>query len=81
MGARIEASIKERGFLRYDFAKRLGIRVSTLYQICRCRRLPTMQIFLKIIELLNVSADELIGRNQNFSQNSEKNRQMRAGVI
>ena len=61
MGARIEASIKEKGFLRYDFAKRLGIRVSTLYEICRCRRLPTMQVFLKILDLLNVSADFLLG--------------------
>ena len=61
MGARIEASIKQSGFLRYDFAKRLGIRVSTLYEICRCRRLPTMEVFLKLIDLLHVSADFLLG--------------------
>ena len=61
MGARIEARIKERGYIRFDFAKRLGIRVSTLYQICRCRRLPTMQVFLKLIDLLDISADVLLG--------------------
>ena len=61
MGARIEASIKQKGYLRFDFAKRLGIRVSTLYEICRCRRLPTMQVFLKILDLLDISADVLLG--------------------
>lgn len=71
MGARIEARIKEKGYLRYDFTKTLGIRVSTLYQICRCGRLPTMQVFLKFIELLDVSADALLGR-KNFSEKFHK---------
>ena len=61
MGARIEASIKQKGYVRFDFARRLGVRVSTLYEICRCRRLPTMQVFLKLIDLLHVSADFLLG--------------------
>ena len=63
MGARIEACIKEKGYIRFDFAKRLGIRVSTLYQICRCGRLPTMQVFLKMLQLLEVTPNYLLGEN------------------
>ncbi len=66
LGKRLEALIIAKGYIRYDFAKLAGIRVTTLYRICKCGKLPSMTVFLRFLELLHVSADTLLGIDKAF---------------
>ena len=63
IGQRLERSIKEKGYFKYEFAKLAGIRVSTLYSICRSGRLPSLTVFVRFLEILGVSADTLLGHH------------------
>ena len=60
MGDRIKEARKEKGFTQERLAERLDISVEFVGQIERGLKLPSMQVFIKLIEVLNVSADYLL---------------------
>ena len=60
MGDRIREVRKEKGFTQERLAELLDISVEFVSHIERGSRLPSMQVFIKLIEVLNVSADYLL---------------------
>ena len=60
MGDRIKEARKTRGLTQDQLAEILDVSVEFVGQIERSQRLPSMQIFIKLIEVLNVSADYLL---------------------
>lgn len=60
MGDRIREARKHQGLTQDQLAERLDISVQFVGQIERGLKLPSMQVFIKLIEVLNVSADYLL---------------------
>ncbi len=60
MGDRIREARKHKGLTQEQLAELLDISVESVSHIERGSRLPSMQVFIKIIEVLNVSADYLL---------------------
>ena len=60
MGDRIKEVRKRCGLTQEQLAERLDISVEFVGQIERGLKLPSMQVFIKIIEALNVSADYIL---------------------
>lgn len=60
MGDRIKEARKMRGLTQEQLAERLDVSVEFVGQIERGLKLPSMQVFTKLIEALNVSADYLL---------------------
>ncbi len=60
MGDRIREARKNQGLTQDQLAERLDISVEFVGQIERGLKLPSMQVFIKILETLNVSADYLL---------------------
>ena len=60
MGDRIKEARKNQGLTQEQLAERLDISVEFIGQIERGLKLPSMQVFVKLIENLNVSADYLL---------------------
>ena len=60
MGDRIREARKKIGFTQDQLAERLDVSVEFVGQIERGLKLPGMQVFIKLIEVLNVSADYLL---------------------
>ena len=57
MGDRIKETRKKQKLTQEQLAESLGISVEFVGQIERGIKLPSMQVFVKLIEALNVSAD------------------------
>ena len=60
MGDRIREVRKKQGLTQDQLAERLDVSVEFVGQIERAQKLPSMQVFIKLIEVLNVSADYLL---------------------
>ena len=60
MGDRIKEARKKKGFTQEQLAERLDVSVEFIGQIERGLKLPSMNVFIKLIEALNVSADYLL---------------------
>jgi len=60
MGDRIKEVRKRCGLTQEQLAERLDISVEFVGQIERGLKVPSMQVFIKIIEALNVSADYIL---------------------
>ena len=60
IGDRIREARKHQGLTQDQLAERLDISVQFVGQIERGLKLPSMQVFIKLIEVLNVSADYLL---------------------
>ena len=60
MGDRIREARRHKGFTQEQLAEILDISVEFVSHIERGSRLPSMQVFVKLIEVLNVSADYLL---------------------
>ena len=60
MGDRIREARKKKGFTQEQLAERLDISVEFVGQIERGIKLPSMAVFMKLIEVLSVSADYLL---------------------
>lgn len=60
MGDRIKDTRKKRGLTQENLAEKLDISVEYVSQIERGMKMPSMQIFIKLIEILDVSADYLL---------------------
>lgn len=60
LGDRIKEARKNQKLTQEQVAERLDISVEFIGQIERGIKLPSMQVFVKLIETLNVSADYLL---------------------
>lgn len=60
MGDRIRDVRKKRDLTQEQLAEKLDITISYLSEIERGLKLPSFPLFLKIVEVLDVSADYLI---------------------
>ena len=60
MGDRIKEARKNKKLTQEQLAEQLDISVEFVGQIERGLKMPSMQVFVKLIESLNVSADYLL---------------------
>ena len=60
MGDRIRETRKKQVLTQEQLAERLDVSVEFVGQIERGLKLPSMNVFIKLIEVLNVSADYLL---------------------
>lgn len=60
MGGRIKEARKKAGFTQERLAEYLDVSVEFIGQIERGLKFPSMQVFVKLIEVLNVSADYIL---------------------
>ena len=60
MGDRIQDTRKKRGFTQEQLAEQAEITVEYISQIERGLKTPSMQVFIKLVEILDVSADYLL---------------------
>ena len=64
-GRRIRAFRKLKGFTQEGFAKRLGVSVSILGEIERGNRMPSLDLLMRIVSLLNISIEDLTPPEEN----------------
>ena len=60
IGDRIKEARKKQGLTQEQLAERLDVSVEFVGQIERGLKLPSMNVFIKLIGVLNVSADYLL---------------------
>ena len=60
LGDRIKEVRKKKDLTQEELAELLNISVEFISQIERGLKLPSMQVFIKLVEALNVSADYLL---------------------
>ena len=60
MGDRIKESRVKCGFTQEELAEKADVTSTYISELERGLKLPSMPLFLKLVELLNVSADYLI---------------------
>ena len=60
MGDRIREARKQKGLTQEQLAESINVSVESISHIECGSRLPSMQVFIKLIEVLNVSADYLL---------------------
>ena len=60
MGDRIREARKHKGLTQEQLAELLDVSVEFVSHIERGSRLPGMSVFIKLVEVLNVSADYLL---------------------
>ena len=60
MGDRIRDSRKRLGLTQDQLSEKLDITVAYMSEIERGLKMPSMQLFIKIVEILDVSADYLL---------------------
>lgn len=74
MGDRIKEARKRQKLTQEQLAERLDVSVEFVGQIERGLKLPSMQVFIKLIEALRVSADYLlrdsVSTGQLFGENA-----------
>lgn len=61
IGERLRRSRINLGLSQKDLAEKLKITSSAISMYESGRRLPSLEMFIKLIEVLNVSADEILG--------------------
>lgn len=62
-GKRIRKIRKENGLSVIALAKQIGVSASHLREIENGNKLPSLQVFVKLVEVLDVMADELLSTN------------------
>ena len=60
MGDRVQDTRKNRGLTQEQLAEKIDITVEYMSQIERGLKTPSMQVFIKLVEVLDVSADYLL---------------------
>lgn len=60
LGDRIKEVRKKKGLTQEELAELLDISVEFVSQIERGLKLPSMQVFIRLVEVLNASADYLL---------------------
>lgn len=60
MGDRIKETRRMRGLTQEQLTEKVDITLEYISQIERGLKTPSMQVFIKLVEILDVSADYLI---------------------
>ncbi|MBR7117530.1 MAG: helix-turn-helix transcriptional regulator [Clostridia bacterium] len=60
MGDRIREIRKKRGMTQEQLAEKIDVTLEYVSQIERGLKMPSMQVFVKLVEVLDVSADYLL---------------------
>ncbi len=60
MGDRIKGTRKLRGLTQEQLAEKVDISLEYISQIERGIKMPSMQVFIKLVEILDVSADYIL---------------------
>ena len=60
MGDRIKEIRKKQGLTQEQLAEKVDITLEYISQIERGLKIPSMQVFIKLVEVLDVSADYLL---------------------
>lgn len=60
MGDRIKETRKKQGLTQEQLAEKLDISLEYISQIERGLKIPSMQLFIKLVSVLDVSADYLL---------------------
>lgn len=63
IGERLKAARMELGISQKDLAKKLDITPAAVSMYESGNRLPSMELFIKLVDVLNVSADEILGKS------------------
>ena len=58
---RLREAIMQSGISQKDLADKLGINPSTVSKYMRLNKYPSLDTFANICEVLDVSADEILG--------------------
>ncbi len=61
---RLREAIKYGNISQKELAKRLGINPSTVSKYMRLDKYPSLDTFANICEILDVSADDILGLNK-----------------
>ncbi|MBY0124433.1 helix-turn-helix domain-containing protein [Bacillus sp. S/N-304-OC-R1] len=64
-GRRIRAFRKLKGFTQEGFAKELGVSVSILGEIERGNRMPSLDLLMRVVSILNITIDDLTPPEEN----------------
>ena len=59
--ARLREAIETSGYTQKEIARRLGINPSTVSKYMRLNKYPSLDTFAQLCEVLDVSADEILG--------------------
>ena len=60
MGDRIRETRRKQGLTQEQLAERVDVTLEYISQIERGLKIPSMQVFIKLVEVLDVSADYLL---------------------
>ncbi len=60
MGDRIKETRKKQGLTQEQLAEKVDITLEYISQIERGLKMPSMQVFIKLVEVLDVSSDYLL---------------------
>ena len=60
MGDRIREARKKLGLTQEQFAEKLDVSVTYVSELERGLKMPSMQLFINLVETLDVSADHLL---------------------
>lgn len=60
MGDRIREARKKLGFTQDQLSEKLDVTLTYISEIERGLKMPSMQLFIKLVEILDVSADYLL---------------------
>ena len=60
MGGRIKETRKMQGLTQEQLAEKVDVTLEYISQIERGLKMPSMQVFIKLVEVLDVSADYLL---------------------
>lgn len=60
---RLREEIKQSGMTTVEIAQRVGVSPEMITQYCTTKKLPRLDTFVKLCQVLDVSADYLLGLN------------------
>lgn len=65
LGERLQQLQTERGILKKDIAKEVGLSIMGYYRYERGERQPTADVLITLADFFDVSIDYLVGRTDN----------------
>lgn len=60
---RLREAIRDSHMTQTEIARRLGVTQSTIYKYLHCDKFPSIDTFANLCEILDVSADDILGLN------------------
>ena len=59
--ARLREEIKRSGMTTVELARRVGVSSEMITQYCTTKKLPRLDTFVRLCQVLDVSADYILG--------------------